>query len=240
MKLNSILLSILLIGFGLLINGCGQSAENDTAADRAELASVHPQLDTVCPESCPCTGRWMLEPDSLPAHWLGVKWKGRILLEPINLLISDSLATSRTESRQALRDALSAAGFPSRSLHSGGYMGMIGDSIYPQLPDEKDHAFSNQFAAFGNIHGRVFGPRYINGVYWYTAAFSREKLSPFSKIKHAYDSFIRARDEVSKKLDQKGSFSISKTIDLQNKISGDSLFTTGDHDGRAILLTRQK
>jgi hypothetical protein len=201
--------------------------------------SIDP-ADTMCPKGLPSLGKWMFQGDKQQADWLGVLWKNKRLIEPINIILIDSISTSPEQSEKLLIENLAKAGYKSRSLHSGGYMGYIGNTYYNQYPKENNHAFSNASAFIDNNHCRVFGPHFYNGAYYYTAALSRENVAPFSKVKHHFASFTRARDAFASYLDKKSKFKILKTIDLHNTINNSPSESTGDHNGIAVVLSLQK
>ncbi len=185
-------------------------------------------------------GKWMIAPDKLPARWLGSKYFGKSLREPINVIIVDERTSDLAEALNNLYAACKSAGFEARKGHSGGYSAFIAGSLYPQLPSEKDHAFSNEPYELNNNHGRVFGPYLSSGKAVFTAAFSREEIDPLDKIKHGYNSFNRARDSFAAAMDRHTCFKIKKFINLRNVFIADPNITTGDHDGIAVMLVCEK
>ncbi|RFA29356.1 hypothetical protein CAI21_09815 [Alkalilimnicola ehrlichii] len=192
--------------------------------------------DLVHPPGLPVIGKWMLDPDLSPAHWLGERYRAKRLREPINVLLLDRVAASEQQARQRLSAAMAAAGYPSREGHSSGYRGYIGTKTYPQLPSKREHAFSNEPFEVNNNHGRVFGPRAGARGFLFIAAFSREHVDPLRKIKHGYASFNQARDHVASKLDEQGAYRLRGFVHLRNSIVNDTAVCTGDHDGMAALL----
>lgn len=185
-------------------------------------------------------GKWMIAPDKLPARWLDTQYFGKSLREPINVIIVDDRTSDWNEARNNLYAACKSAGFEARRGHSGGYSAYIAGSLFPQLPDEKDHAFSNEPFELNNNHGRVFGPYLSPGRAVFTAAFSREEVDPLEKVKHGYNSFNRARDSFSGAMDRHTCFKIKRFIQLDNVFITDPNITTGDHDGIAVLLVCEK
>jgi hypothetical protein len=181
-------------------------------------------------------GKWMIAPDKLPARWLDVKYFGKSLREPINVIIVDDRTSDLDEARNNLYAACKRAGFEARKGHSGGYSAYISGSLYSQLPGEKDHAFSNEPYELNNNHGRIFGPYLASGKAVFTAAFSREEIDPLEKVKHGYNSFNKARDNFTGAMDRSTCFKIKKFINLDNVFIADPNITTGDHDGIAVLL----
>lgn len=192
--------------------------------------------DFVQPDGLPRIGKWMIDKDGTIAHWLGASYEGKHIREPINVIIHDSHAGSPEEAVERLVEAAAAAGYPSRFGHSGGYRGFIGGEPYDQLPSQPEHAFSNGVYLLDNNHGRIFGPAPWNGGYLFIGAFSRERVVPLDRPGHQYESFDRARDDFGQKIDAGSTFSITGFVDMQNEIVDDPNVTTGDHDGRAVLL----
>ena len=78
--------------------------------------------------------------------------------------------------------------------HSTGYHGFIAGTLYGQLPQGRDDAFSNRIFEESNNHGRVFGPHRFDGRYIFIAAFSREQVNLMHWPAHRYESFNAARD----------------------------------------------
>lgn len=198
------------------------------------IPNMNPQ-DVATPEGMPAIGKWMLKADLSPANWLGLKYKGKNLKEPINILIVDDAAVSSDDARLRLEENAERAGYEKRSGHTGGYVGYIGGLFFTQLPAEKDHAFSNAPMITDNNHGRVFGPLSWDSRYYFTGAFSRETIDPLGAIKHHYASFNQARDHFAETLDRKTNYKIMSHVDLGNAVDDDKE-TTGDHDGKAVLI----
>lgn len=190
------------------------------------------------PKGFPPLYEWMLAPDLVAAHWLGAKVNGKELVEPLNVVFVDRRSKSMEEARVVLSEALSVAGFPSRTGHSGGYYAFMDGRLHPQLPSEPNHAFSDEPFELPNDHGRVFGPVSLEGRFVFVAAFSREGVAPLDKVKHRYVSFNRARDKVADRLDERTAYKRRGFVDLRNHLAGDPIHTTGDHDGQAVLLER--
>lgn len=91
-----------------------------------------------------------------------------------------------------------------------------------------------------NDHGRIFGPYLHEGAYLFVGAFSREKVTPLSKIKHEFVSFNQARDDFAGNMDKRTKYRISGYVNLSNVIVDDAKITTGDHDGIAVSIVAQK
>jgi hypothetical protein len=191
------------------------------------------------PPGLPAIGRWMIARDGSIAHWLGEVVDGKHLHEPINVILVDEGATSADHAKQRLVAASAAAGFPVRIGHSTGYHGFIGGVLYGQLPHGRDDAFSNRIFEESNNHGRVFGPHGFDGGYVFIAAFSRERVNLLHWPAHRYESFNAARDAFAGGLDTNTDFKAVGFVSLDNAVN-DAQVTTGDHDGRAVLLRAPK
>jgi hypothetical protein len=180
----------------------------------------------------------MLGQDGTAAHWLGEVYQGKRLREPINVVIVDEGATSAEDARKRLITAAAAAGYTIRMGHSSRYQGYVGDQLYAQIPSGWDDAFSDEPFALSNNHGRIFGPHQSGGTYVFVGAFSREEVVPFRWPGHRYASFIQARDDFARRLDQSSQFKLGGTVNLENAIADDEV-TTGDHDGMTVLIRAQ-
>ena len=191
------------------------------------------------PPGLPAIGRWMIARDGGIAHWLGEVVDGKHLHEPINVILIDEGATSADHAKQRLVAASAAAGFPVRIGHSTGYRGFIGGMLYGQLPHGRDDAFSDRVFEESNNHGRVFGPHRFDGGYLFIAAFSRERVDLLEWPAHRYASFNAARDAFALGLDTQTDFKATGFVPLGNAVD-DAQVTTGDHDGRAVLLRAPK
>jgi hypothetical protein len=191
------------------------------------------------PTGLPAIGRWMIARDGTIAHWLGEVVDGKRLHEPVNLILIDEAATSADDVKRRLTEAAAEAGFPVRFGHSTGYHGFIGGVLYSQLPQGRDDAFSNRIFEESNIHGRVFGPHRFDGGYLFIAAFSRERVNLLHWPGHRYESFNTARNAFACGLDERTAFKTAGYVTLDNAVN-DAEVTTGDHDGRAVLLRATK
>jgi hypothetical protein len=210
------------------------------AATPSPSNSFPPPNAMVSPSGLPSIGKWSIGADGLVAHWLGARYNGKELREPINVILVDDYAANAVDAASRVIDAAKLAGYPVREGHSSGYQAIVGGIRYPQLPAGTDHAFSNQPYVLNNNHGRIFGP-YRDGKSWvFTAAFSREQVAPLSTPKHVYNSFNVARDDFTQKLDQLTSYKIVGFVQLDNTMVGNPGLTTGDHDGIAVRLKVQK
>jgi hypothetical protein len=199
-------------------------------------AQAPDSVDLALIKGFPAISKWLYQDDLQKAHWLGLKWEGKNLIEPINVIFIDSLSKSMAASADELYRNLKKAGYTDKPHHSSGYIGYLDGRFYPQLPRQRHHAFSNEPAELNNNHGRIFGPCRFEGKYFYIAAFSREKIDPVSRIMHHFGSFDRARDELAQNLNKKSAFKIVGFIGLDNALFNDPQNTTADHDGMAVIL----
>lgn len=200
-------------------------------------AAILPQ-DIIAPVGLPPLGKWMFTAELQPSNWLGQKYQGKEFREPINVIIIDRRSNSTKEAITRLYQACRQAGYPSRWGHTGSYRGFIRGNFYSQLPTENLRAFSNRYFLTDNKHGRIFGPYFDGNKYLFTASFSGEDihLTINRKKMHRYDSFNKARDDFASRLNNKTDYKIVKYVDLKNAVMHDPSLTTGDHDGRAVVL----
>lgn len=180
--------------------------------------------------------KWMIDPNGNIANWGGFKYDAKSLQEPINVIFVDSGATSADEAKVRLIDAMTKAGYPPRYHHSSGYRGSIDGEVFPQLPSINAYAFSNRVYFLNNNHGRVFGPRKTPNGWVFTAALSRENVNYLRRL-HVYASFTSARDDLVSRLTKKSIYKRSENVRLNNGSTSD--YTTGDHDGNAIVMRAQ-
>jgi hypothetical protein len=228
-----------LLGMMLALAACG-CMRNQGVVVGAEAEERLSSADEVCPAGLPSIGKWMLAPDDAPARWLNEIYHGKNLREPINLILVDRAATSAAGATNRLLQAMSKAGFPQRFGHSHGYAALIGGVRCGQFGDGKSTAFADEPFELNNNHGRIFGPVACNGAYVFTAAFSRERIDPLTRLKHEFVSFNQARDALAQRLDWKTSFKRAGFVPLYNTLLDAPALTTGDHDGIAILLEAQE
>jgi hypothetical protein len=187
----------------------------------------------------PAIGKWMIDRHMRPAAWLGAHLEHKTLREPINVILVDSVARSADEARKRLLQACRAAGYKAREGHSGGYRGYLGGVLFHQLPATAGHAFSNEPFELHNNHGRIFGPFRVKDGWLFTGALSREKFEPLTKTEHVFVSFNQARDDFARKLAAATGYKITGQVELANSLADDPALTTGDHDGRAVVLKAQ-
>ena len=98
------------------------------------------------------------------------------------------------------------------------------------------HAFSNEPFELHNNHGRIFGPFPIKGGWLFIGALSRERFDPRTKTEHIYVSFNQARDDLARKLEEAAGYAVAGYVELANALADAPALSTGDHDGRAVVL----
>ena len=223
--------SALVVGATLAFAATLLNAQQPPAADALPAAT-----DVAKPHGLPEIGKWMIDRDGTVAHRLGESYEGKRLHEPINVILVDTGARSADHARQRLVEAAAAAGYPVRFGHSAGYRGTIAGELYEQLPAGRDDVFSNRVFELTNNHGRMFGPHRTDDAHVFIGAFSREAVDPLRWPGHRYASFNQARDDFARELDRRTRFKSAGFVDLGNAIVGDANVSTGDHDGRAVLL----
>ncbi len=189
------------------------------------------------PPDLPAVGKWMIAADGAPAHWMGQTYAGKHLREPINVVIVDEGAESAAQATANLVAAAAAAGYAVRMGHSTGYQAYLGGQVCPQIPRGWDDALSDEPFELSNNHGRLFGPHRTSRGFVLIGAFSREELDPLRWPGHRYASFNRARDDFAERLAATSSFRLIGFVNLDNDIIDDPEVSTGDHDGKAALLT---
>jgi hypothetical protein len=182
----------------------------------------------------PVFGKWMLNEHFEPANWLRHKFKNKIMHEPINIILIDSISKSPEEAIKRLMNGCRVSGFLSRTGHSTKYIGYIGGNFYSQMPKGGGKALSDARYNNNNNHGRIFGPHLYLGKYYFTASLSRED---YVKKTHVYDSFMKARDDFAQMMNKYSDYRITGKLDMKNMIpASDPVLTSGDHDGMAIIL----
>jgi hypothetical protein len=200
------------------------------------FASLGTASGTIASSGLPEIGKWMLDRSGSPAHWLGEIYDGKKLREPINVVLVDTRAASVEDAKGRVVEASAKAGYTTRMGHSTGYRALIADEPHDQLPTGWDDAFSNHLFEVTNNHGRIFGPFQQGRSYIFIGAFSREQVSLLHWPEHRYASFTKARDEYAASLNRQTDFKVTGFLDMQNSIVDDPSVTTGDHDGKAIIL----
>jgi hypothetical protein len=202
----------------------------------APLVSTDIGQETVHAPGLPVLGKWMLDHTASPAHWLGEIYQGKKLREPINVVIVDPHAASVDHAKERIIEASARAGYRIRHGHSSGYRALKAGEPHHQLPTGWGCAFSNHLFEVTNNHGRIFGPFQHVQSFVLIGAFSREEVSLLHWPEHRYASFNKARDEYAASLDRETEFKLTGHLDMHNAILDDPKVTTGDHDGKAVVL----
>jgi hypothetical protein len=236
MRINPILVFSFLVALG------GYPVSSQAAVASSPSA---PSPDDVArpagpPEGLPEIGKWMIAPDGSIASWLGWKYRGKGLREPVNVIIFDGIAKTGDEAYARLEAAAGDVEFEMRIGHSTGYDGLIGGTSFEQLPQGKGKAISDGPFELANNHGRIFGPFPWKTGWLFTAAFSRERVDIVTKVKHHFESFNRARDAFAWALDGGGRYRVELFVPLDNAIIGSTDICTGDHDGLAVYVAAVK
>jgi hypothetical protein len=225
MGIRNALAPILL--FLALATAAGEAPRVPAPPDPADSASV---------AGLPAIGKWMIGVGGGIANWLGRPYRGRTLLEPINVIVYDPISKTEEEAYARLESAGVAVEFEMRDGHSTGYSARIGGAVFEQLPRGQGKAISDGPFEFANNHGRLFGPYRWAGGWLFTGAFSRETADLVTKVKHHYASFDQARDAFAWALDGGGRYEVSGFVPLGNALLGSPLLCSGDHDGLAAYL----
>jgi hypothetical protein len=183
-------------------------------------------------------GKWMLEPDGQISDYGGQPYNGKVLLEPVNVVIVDPTSTSSAGAAAKLNAAMFWAGFPAQPIHTSGFLGTIDDVTYGQQPTGLLQGFSDNFFLFPNDHGRIFGPDPVQtstGYVW-SGAFSTETLGIYNFLPaHFYVSSDLARTALATRLILSGQATYVGMVALNNAYDT-ATTTTGDHDGYAVVL----
>lgn len=178
---------------------------------------------------------WLLRRDGSPACWLGIKYFGRTLREPINVVIIDPYSATETEAMAKLMRECAKAGYRDEIGHSAGYRGEINGLFYRQIPEGKHMAFANKDFFQTNNHGRIMGPAVYRDSMVFIAAFSTERPTMLKGFEHLFVSFNRARDDFCSKMDARSDYRIVGLLSLGNTLDTGAE-TTADHDGKAVVL----
>lgn len=187
----------------------------------------------------PAIGDWLIDKNCQPAHWLGKKYKGKKLIEPINIIVLDKYSKTSKDAIEKLVSECKKIGYEEEHGHSYGYWGIIENVFYPQIPNKKKMAFSNRSFFHANNHGRIIGPGYFNEEYVFIGAFSRESFKLLRIIHHGFISFNIAREDFCNKMNSSNGYKIIGAYELKNVLS-DNEFTTADHDGKLTVLEALK
>jgi hypothetical protein len=237
MKRSRILLLLALAAVSAaLIVACAPSAAAPApAAPLPDPATYRPADAPVTVPGLGEVGRWMITKDLVPATWLGENLGGRTLREPVNVLLVDRVARTPQEATARLLTAMRAAGYPPRGGHSTGYFGEVGGRLSPMLPTGQGEAFSDAPFCVPNNHGRMFGPVAVEGGFAFAGAFSLEGIRLLPRPGHPYRSFEVSREDLADRLSARSAFKRAGYVDMGSRLDTPTE-TTGDHDGRAVLL----
>lgn len=183
-------------------------------------------------------GKWMLEPNGQISDYGGLPYRGKTVLEPVNVIIVDPTSTSAAESARKLNTAMFWSGFPAQPIHSTGFRGTIDDVTYGQQPVGLLVGYSDNFFLFPNNHGRIFGPDPVEtdtGYVW-SGSFSTEEFVIYELLpRHAYVSSNLARNALAMRLIASGRATYGGMVPLNNSYNT-ATTTTGDHDGYAVVI----
>jgi hypothetical protein len=230
-RLSRVLLLSALLGSALLpVRGESPRAASPLPSPSDVVRPAYPAFEL------PELGEWMIAPDGRIASWLGYRYLGKELREPINVIVYDSFAKTEDEAYARLVAAAAVEEFEMRPGHSTGYAAHIGGMAFEQLPPGKGKAISDGPFELANNHGRIFGPFRWKEGWLFTAAFSREHTDVASKVMHHFRSFNQARDAFAWALDREGTYKVAGFVPLNNAVIGFPDIGTGDHDGLAVFL----
>ena len=211
----------------------GRSATVDTVT-----AASLPDPDDQAATEYGDIGKWMLERNGDIADYGGLPYDGKTVLEPVNVIFVDQTSRSALEATWRLSAAMRRAGFPPRFFHSTGFRGLIDDVRYRQRPGGLLLGYSDDFFLLPNNHGRIFGPDPVetsSGYVW-SGAFSTEEFTFYQGLpRHGYVSSNEARDALAADFVASGRGSLGGMVSLDNIYDTDD-FTTGDHDGYAVVI----
>ena len=211
----------------------GRSATADTAT-----AAALPDPDDQAATGYGDIGKWMLERNGDIADYGGLPYDGKTVLEPVNVIFVDQTSRSALEATWRLSAAMRRAGFPPRFFHSTGFRGLIDDVRYRQRPGGLLLGYSDDFFLLPNNHGRIFGPDPVetSAGYVWSGAFSTEEFTFYQGLpRHGYVSSNEARDALAADFVASGRGSLGGMVSLDNIYDTDD-FTTGDHDGYAVVI----
>lgn len=181
-------------------------------------------------------GRWMVTGSLQNATWLGEPFQGRTLREAINVILIDRTARTPEQATARLMDAMTLVGYGPKNMHSDGYSGYINGRLYAQQPPSgKGLAFSDGPWYASNNHGRLFGPASVTGGFVFIGSLSREDFRVLPSPGHTYNSFRVAREDLADRLNARTPFKRTGYVDLNSRLDTPQE-TTGDHDGRAVVL----
>ncbi|UQN06445.1 hypothetical protein [Deinococcus sp. QL22] len=227
-----------LFSAALLMNACAPAQSSGPLPDRATFApapgEIFKGIDDVGD-----MGLWMITKDLKNATWLGEKYKGRTLREPVNVILIDKFAATPEAATARMLDSMNKAGYGPKNGHSTGYSGYLNGRLYAQYPQGDGEAFSDGNWWQSNNHGRMFGPVKTSGGYVFIGAVSGEDFRLFPNPGHPFNNFMIAREDFADKLTANTVFKKKGYIDFKGKIDT-ATETTADHDGCAVILVARE
>lgn len=223
---------MLVIAATLALPAVAQTAVAENVASTATMTMT--AMTTPMPKLPPIDG-WLIHGNGTYANWLGIKYFGKTLREPINVIIVDPYAASPKQATDRLVAECAKAGYGVEYGHSSGYSGIVDGVSYPQVPHKKHVAFANHDFFRTNNHGRIMGPAPYAGGYIFIAAFSEERPAFAGKLEHVFVSFNAARDDFSRKMNTRTQYRVVGSYALGNMLASQTE-TTADHDGDAVVL----
>ena len=226
--------TILILTLLSLFSSCSRR-DLPRGADLNRFAVIPGANDSGLSENLPEIDPWLMYANHNYADWLGIKYFGKFLREPINIIIIDRHSETPDLAVEKLMQDCHTIGYEEEYGHSSGYLGRINGSIYHQIPDDRHMAFANKDFFRTNNHGRIIGPAFYNNSYIFIAGFSTERPSLIKGFHHSFVSFNRARDDFAVKMDESPHYRVAGYVEMKNALILKDL-TTADHDGRALVI----
>lgn len=235
---SALTLSAAALSAAFLLNACAPAQSSGPVPDRATFApapgEIFKGIDDVGD-----MGLWMITKDLKNATWLGEKYKGRTLREPVNVILIDKFAPTPEAATARMLESMNKAGYGPKNGHSTGYSGYLNGRLYAQYPQGDGEAFSDGNWWQSNNHGRMFGPVKTSGGYVFIGAISGEDFRLFPTPGHSFNNFMIAREDFADKLTGNTVFKKKGYIDFKGKIDT-ATETTADHDGCAVILVARE
>jgi|UPI0003661FB4 hypothetical protein len=236
--LTTLATTTVVLSAALLLNACAPAQSGGPAPSPATFVpapgEVFAGIDDVGD-----MGLWMITRDLKNATWLGEKYKGRILREPVNVILIDKFAPTPEAATARMLESMNKAGYGPKGGHSTGYFGYLNGRLYAQYPQGSGEAFSDGPWWKSNNHGRMFGPVKTSGGYVFIGAVSAEDFRLLPSPGHSFNNFMIARENLADQLTANTVFKKKGYIDLKAKIDT-ATETTADHDGCAVILVARE
>ncbi len=162
------------------------------------------------------------------ANWIGIKQNGKAILEPINIIWLDFIATNKLEAEENIVNFLKTNGFLMRSGSSTGYYGLFENETW--ITQYMETWSDNANPTTINNHGRIFLAHELkdntnNTFFVSTGAFSIESKSHhLISFREALEDFKAVNDWTIFNYNY-----LAKNIILSNN------YTTDDHNGIKIF-----